>query len=543
MAAVVLAFATVAVAWVDHVSAQGAVVAQNVGFHGTEISGLTSTEASHLVETRGEAVLATPIEIDTGAEVVVFPAGDLGFRYESEAVLGAIMSARHDGGPFGDLLSWALSPLSRIEIVDVVSHDADRARRALDGYERMILTEPTEPEISVEGSNELYVTPGQPGVAVDVEDLVRRLGATTPSGDTLHFDTREMPIPPTVTDEAAQAEADRLNELTDPGVEVSVGEWDGRLSAPVLRQYLGADIADGDIVVELDLEGIHSEMERRFTRLVGPMGRPVFDVVDDGVIVVSKGEPPPVCCDFDSVSQTFERWLEGAPGPFRIEPRPSTDPEHLAWAEGSSVTAKVSEFTTSHPCCEARVTNIHRIADLVRGLYILPGETVSLNEHVGERTRERGFVAAGAIRAGRMVPEVGGGVSQFATTIFNAAYFAGLDFEEYRAHSLYFSRYPFGREATISSPAPDLILSNTTDHPVLIWTSYDATSITVSIYSTPHVDVSEIDQRVYRISRCTRVETDRQRVYPDGRVVVDTIEATYRPAEGIDCLGNPIPRP
>ena len=118
-----------------------------------------------------------------------------------------------------------------------------------------------------------------------------------------------------------------------------------------------------------------------------------------------------------------------------------------------------------------------------------------------------------------------------------------MDFVEYRSHSLYFSRYPYGREATISSPAPDLVMTNTTDYPILIWTSYTDESITVSMYSTKHIEISELDQRTSRRGTCTHVETDRQRTYTDGRVVVDTFLADYRPAEGIDCSGNPIPPP
>lgn len=513
----------------------------NVFFEGQEVSGKTSTEVAGLVQARGESVLGSPIEIDTGLGVLTFPAGDLGFRYHHEEVLSAIMSARHDAGAFGDLWSWAIAPLSPLDVSDVVSHHPDPARALLSDDERMMLAEPEEPEITARGSDELYVNPGRPGAKVDLDDLVARLGPARPAGDAIRFETREVLVPPTVTDDDAEEVGARLNELTEGGIDLAIGDWQGRLGATVVRRHLEARVEDGGIEVEVDREGLHQAMERRFTRPVGAIGRPVFEVDDDRVVVVGPADPAPMCCDPASVSRAIDRWLEGESGPFRVEPRPSSDPEHLAWASGSSIVEKVAEFTTSHACCEARVSNIHRIADLVRGLHLLPGETVSLNEHVGERTQERGFVAAGAIRAGRLVPEVGGGVSQFATTIFNAAYLAGLDFEEYQSHSLYFSRYPFGREATISSPAPDLVITNTTDHPVLIWTSYDATSITVSIYSTAHVEVDEVDQRVYSVARCTRVETDRRRVYPDGRVVVDTIEAFYRPAEGIDCQGNPIP--
>jgi vancomycin resistance protein YoaR len=203
----------------------------------------------------------------------------------------------------------------------------------------------------------------------------------------------------------------------------------------------------------------------------------------------------------------------------------------------------VGEFTTQHPCCEPRVSNIHRMADLLRGAYVLPGESFSMNEFIGPRTRAKGFVSAGAIRQGHMVQEVGGGVSQLVTTTFNAAYFAGLDFDEYRSHTIYFSRYPYGREATIGIPYPDLILNNTSEYPILIWTSYTDTSITVSIYSTRHIEVEELGQRKSSAGACTHVETDRQRTYPDGQVVVDTVVADYRPGEGLDCGGRPIPAP
>jgi hypothetical protein len=63
------------------------------------------------------------------------------------------------------------------------------------------------------------------------------------------------------------------------------------------------------------------------------------------------------------------------------------------------------------------------------------------------------------------------------------------------------------------------------------------------MYSTRHIDVVEVGQRVSKRNKCTHVETDRQRTYPDGTVVIDTFEANYRPGEGIDCNGNRIPIP
>ena len=142
-----------------------------------------------------------------------------------------------------------------------------------------------------------------------------------------------------------------------------------------------------------------------------------------------------------------------------------------------------------------------------------------------------------------MIEELGGGVSQFITTLFNAAFYGGLDLDEYQSHSIYFSRYPFGREATLSIPGPDLKVTNNTAYPVLIWPTYDDNSITVTLYSTKNVEVVELEQRVSNRAQCRHSEIDRQRTFSDGRVEVDTIIANYRPGDGIDCFGRPIPEP
>ncbi len=186
--------------------------------------------------------------------------------------------------------------------------------------------------------------------------------------------------------------------------------------------------------------------------------------------------------------------------------------------------------------------NIHRIADLLRGTIIGPGQRFSINETIGERTREEGFVEAGVIERGRFETDVGGGISQFATTMFNAAFFAGLDFLEYQSHSLYISRYPYGREATLGYPAPDLVVFNRTPHAMLLWTEYTDTSITVQLWSTPYFEVEQTGQAVTGAARCTRVETFRTRTDPDGVELEDSVFATYRPGEGLDCFGRQIPR-
>ncbi len=242
------------------------------------------------------------------------------------------------------------------------------------------------------------------------------------------------------------------------------------------------------------------------------------------------------------------------------------------------VTEVVGSFTTNHAAGEPRVTNIHRMADIVQGAIIEPGGTFSLNDHVGRRTVDKGFVEAPVIDAEyKFSKDVGGGVSQFSTTLFNAAFFAGLDIPTYGMHGIYISRYPYGREATLDYPSLDLRVRNSTPYGVLIWPSYSASSITVTLYSTHTVEGEQTGQTTEEIPTtqvveipttlppattppdpsaptteapppteppsppepklyvCTRVITERTRTYTDGRKTVDTFYALYAPQEGVVC--------
>jgi vancomycin resistance protein YoaR len=143
----------------------------------------------------------------------------------------------------------------------------------------------------------------------------------------------------------------------------------------------------------------------------------------------------------------------------------------------------VSRFTTYYPPGQPRVVNIRRAAALLDGTLLAPGARFSLNEKLGKRTRARGFVAAPSISGPIHVDSVGGGVSQVATTLYNGAFFAGLSLIRHTPHSFYISRYPKGREATVSWGGPELVFQNDWQAPLLLRLKTTATSITVWFYS------------------------------------------------------------
>lgn len=160
----------------------------------------------------------------------------------------------------------------------------------------------------------------------------------------------------------------------------------------------------------------------------------------------------------------------------------SDPPLSTEQARAAGVQNLIGTFTTYFTPGQPRASNIRRIAQIVDGTYVASGERFSLNKTAGRRTLSRGFVADGAIVDGELTDEVGGGVSQFATTLFNAAFFAGLPIPEHKPHSFYISRYPAGRESTVYFGAIDVKMVNNTGHGLLVRTRSTAGSVTVELY-------------------------------------------------------------
>lgn len=540
-ALILAAMATSGYAWYDHLAASNSYVAGNVVFAGEHLDGADRTTVRTAVSKREFDLLSNVVSIDTPNGEVSFQLEQLGFGFRADIAENNILEARHRGGVFQQFASWIGTLFSPMEISDPITFDAQRASTTLAGSPALKFSSPVEPDLEMTGDGFLVATIGSDGLVADIDDLVDQISQIQPDSDESRIATRSIPIPPVVSDAQSARVADQINETTRSGTTIIVNGISRDLTPADLRRLIVAEVSEGTLVPIFDVDRFQSTIEALYPDPVGGAQAPTFDVSGEEVAVALPGFPGEVCCDPGTASTIAEAILGGAEGPFNVRAKPETDPVLSAWYDGSLITSQVSSFTTPHSCCENRVKNIQRMADIVRGYYLVPGEVLSLNGYVGPRTIEKGFLPAGAIRKGRLTPEIGGGVSQFATTIFNAAYFAGLDFREYQAHSLYFSRYPYGREATISTPAPDLKIENNTDYPVLIWTSYTGTSITVSMYSTKNIEVAQVASRSSKRNQCTYVETDRERIYSDGRTVIDTFFALYRPSDGVDCNGNQIP--
>ncbi len=190
-------------------------------------------------------------------------------------------------------------------------------------------------------------------------------------------------------------------------------------------------------------------------------------------------------------------------------------------AEALGIEEQVSEFTTYFPYAEYRNTNIGRAAEILDGTIVGPGETFSLNGTIGERTAENGFTTGFIISNGIFKEDLGGGVSQMATTTFNAAFFAGMTDVEHKTHSFYIDRYPVGREATVAWPTVDLQWRNDTPYGVLVHAHVTPSTpssqgvVTVRMFSTKYWDITtKTGERYAFTSPATRI-LDTPDCYPN----------------------------
>jgi len=186
-------------------------------------------------------------------------------------------------------------------------------------------------------------------------------------------------------------------------------------------------------------------------------------------------------------------------------------------AGGLGIKDVIGTFTTNYPYAEYRLINIHRAAQWMDGSIVQPGEIFSYNKAVGERTEARGFVPGIMIDNGVFKKDLGGGVSQLATTLWNAAWFSGLELVQHKPHSFYISRYPAGRESTVAWPNVDVKFKNNSGYPVFVDTSFTKSSVTVSIYGTKFVDVeTETGPRTNYVKHETYEEDSIECIFQKG---------------------------
>ena len=115
-----------------------------------------------------------------------------------------------------------------------------------------------------------------------------------------------------------------------------------------------------------------------------------------------------------------------------------------------------------------RVTNIARATELINGTVLMPGETYSVEQATVPYTEENGYVSGSAYENGQVVQNIGGGLCQVSTTLYNAVLYAELEIVTRSAHSMIVTYVEPSRDAAIAEGLKDLQFKNSYDTPILI---------------------------------------------------------------------------
>lgn len=183
----------------------------------------------------------------------------------------------------------------------------------------------------------------------------------------------------------------------------------------------------------------------------------------------------------------------------------------------------IGTYTTNTTSNSKRNTNIRLAAEALNGTIVGPGQEVSFNDTVGQRTEAKGYQGAAAYNNGEVVQEIGGGVCQVSTTLYNAALKAGMKISMRRSHTFEPSYVTPGMDATVSWGGPDFRFINTSSSAIGIKASYSNQTVTVSIYGVPVLE----DGVTYSLE-ATKTETfdlpepqyeEDQTLQPDQEVV------------------------
>ncbi len=455
-------------------------VLPGVSVAGVDVGGLSRADAQAVLRTQLAARLGEPVRIQVGEQSVTVRPDRLWALDARATEERAFQTGRDSLASRLGALAAPFAAEHEVEpVLELRPAEIERIETAL----RELTSRPVAAALEMQGT-EVVVQPGTPGTTVAVEPLLDSLRAAALAG-TGEIVAAVEPVQPGITTEEAEAAAQQARAIVAAPVSIRFKGRDvGALEPSRLAGLTRFERAAGAYEVSLDVEGLERALLPMVkARLRAPVDA-TFKVVGDRVRVV-RSRPgttlAPVKAQEAVLAAALQPGVRTAAVALTVLPAAFTTKA----AKAMGIREKISTFTTDMGESSAnRIWNVHLLGDYLNGTIIKSGQTFSYNKEVGPRTADRGFREGQMIFGGVLIPSIGGGVCQTATTVFNAAFEAGLPIKTRYNHSFYISHYPVGRDATVSWGGPDLVFRNDLKNAILVKVSYTNTTFTVSFYGT-----------------------------------------------------------
>ncbi len=181
---------------------------------------------------------------------------------------------------------------------------------------------------------------------------------------------------------------------------------------------------------------------------------------------------------YQRLTAALDRWEKGVT--VTVDPV-VTEPNVTTEAMTKNFTL-ISAYTTETTRDSNRNTNIDLACQAINGTALMPGETFSFNQATGQRTTAKGYKSAGAIAAGQSIEEVGGGICQVSSTLFNAVARADLEIVSRSPHAWPSTYVNIGEDATVNWPNLDFQFRNNTQSPIFVITYYNDRKMSAEIW-------------------------------------------------------------
>jgi vancomycin resistance protein YoaR len=363
----------------------------------------------------------------------------------------------------------------------LVSHRVDVPPAvARSGYASNVLQQiarsnraPVAAGVVVHGTT-VKTTPAREGLRLDRAALLRRLALDRPVLAAPYVRLR-----PPVSDAAAEAAASEARQLL--ARPVAIDYHGARLGALTSAQIARALRIDG-VTVGLDAERLAQVIRPRLGRWIVRAHNAQFVVARSRVRIAPSRPGRDV--DGRQFAAAVTKAAHGNHVAY-LQLGPRAPDLTTAKAKALGIRQELVSYTTQMgESSSNRIHNVHLMADFIDGTIVEPGEVFSFNDVVGPRTAERGFLEGQEIIGSLVLPSIGGGVCQTATTLFNDAFEIGLPILARTNHNLYLAHYPIGRDATVAWGGPDFRFKNDLKHAILIKTSYTDATLTFTFYGT-----------------------------------------------------------
>jgi vancomycin resistance protein YoaR len=493
-------------------------LAPGVQIAGVDVGGLTPREAVRTLERRSAALADAPVVFTAGGETFRITPKMLGVETD---VRGGVAIARRENDGFAPVRGYKRlhTRVFGEEIAPRVTVFAGALRYELDQIAAAVDRPQREARLRRRGLR-VEVVPGRAGVALDrvaAEDaIVRSLGSLERTGPV------ELPVvekePRVTAADLAPALRKARTALSAP-VRLTHADTVWRLPRWRLARLLTLP-KDGARNVAV----AGGPADRWFARLAERVNRAP---VDAGFLVTVGGiriEPSKEGRSLD-VAASARALARAAFSPTRrnaaLVVRTAAPERTTAEAKRMGIEGVVSSYTTTYGGTPGRLHNVQLVADLIDNTLIGPGHTFSFNATTGERNEAKGFQEAPVIINGELQNGIGGGVCQVSTTVFNAAFDAGLPIEERTNHALYIDHYPLGRDATVNFPDLDLKFTNDTGKWLLLRTFVGSGSLTVNFYGTPQNRRVESETAPLTVTGSTPLKTIKDPTMLKGERVVE----------------------